>query len=258
MERKTLDFQIKAFDNESGELTGYGNVSGIVDRADEIVERGAYVDLDQLVKDGFSAVGHNWFGLPIGTLEEAREDDKGLFVRIKFHSTREAQDARTVVRERLERGKSVGLSIGYDVLESKRETRDGKEVRILSKIRVFEVSVVTIPANQESLVVAAKHQNDLSGVTLEKHAETVVSMVEALAKRASDKAAFRQSEGRDLSETQKSRIAELVTQLGAASDSLSSLIADEKALDDNADVERRMEELRTLEAQFILRGIGTL
>lgn len=256
MDRKTLNFEIKAFDDEAGELTGYGNVSGIVDRADEIVERNAYVELDQLVKDGFSAVGHNWWGLPIGTLEEAREDDKGLFVRIKFHSTREAQDARTVVKERLERGKSVGLSIGYDVLESLWETRNGQQVRILKKIRVFEVSIVTIPANQESLVAAAKDKyNDLGGVPLDKHAETVVSVVEALAKRASDKAAFRKGEGRELSDAQKSRIGELITRLCAASESLSALLAEEKAIDDDAE-SKRQEELRALEAEFLIRAIG--
>lgn len=247
MEHKLLSFEIKAFNDDTGELSGYANVSGVLDRQDEIVEPGAYADLESLVKDGFSAVGHNSWNLPIGTIEEAREDSKGLFVRIKFHSTGEAQAARTVVKERFDRGKSVGLSIGYDVLESARETRDGVEIRILKKIKVWEVSIVTVPANQESLVVAAKQINDLSGVPLEKHAQTVVSVVEALVKRAKDKSVFRQAENRDLSDAQKAQLSELQIKLGELSQMLSALCTDKDA---EAEKQQRLDEARELEARF--------
>ncbi len=155
LEYKNMPIELKAL-TEVGELEGYCSVKHNVDRVGDVIEDGAYVDLDSLVKDGFGAISHNWYGLPIGTVEEARETDKGLYFKMQFHSHPEAQAARTVVKERFERGKSVLLSIGYEVIDSAYETRDGREVRVLKKIKVYEPSIVTVPANPKALATGVK------------------------------------------------------------------------------------------------------
>lgn len=210
-----------------GELEGYGNVSGILDRAEEIVEAGAYGDLVGFEVHGFGGVGHDWM-LPIGTIEEAREDSKGLWVRIKFHTTTRAQEVRTVVRERLERGKTVGLSIGYRVLEDAIETRDGKQVRILKKIELFEVSVVTVPANPESLVAAAKSRS-VAGRGVAENAAALVADAEQFVSYLKFRVSERKAENRNLSANERKAVEAARDALRGAVDALNELIASEPA-----------------------------
>lgn len=140
-------------DDGAGEIAGYASTFGNFDDVGERVIKGAFAaHLPAFLKDGFIAVGHNWSTLPIATPIEANEDEHGLFVRAAFHSTPDAQHARTVIRERLERGKSVKLSIGYEVLADD-YTDEG---RLLKDVRLFEWSYVTVPANQMASVTGVK------------------------------------------------------------------------------------------------------
>lgn len=151
IERATYEIKQAEID-EAGVLTGYASVKQVRDRAGDEIAPGAYLNLASLVEEGFGAVGHDLSRLPIATIEEATEDAHGLKVRMKFHTTDEAQAARTVVRERLERGKSVGLSIGYIVRSAER----GRRGRRLTGIEVREVSIVTRPANPLAVVTSVK------------------------------------------------------------------------------------------------------
>lgn len=209
MDRK-LYLLSKAEVTEAGELTGYANVKGNIDRAGEVVADGAYRSLDHLVKDGFGAIGHDCWGLPIATIEEAREDEVGLYFRMAFHSTEDAQEARKVCQERIARGKSVGISIGYRVLEDAMETRDGKQVRVLKAIEVHEISIVTIPANPLAMAGGVKGV----GTPLDDQVEALLDGVEDLANRLAD---IKNLRGR-LSQTrldQAKRLADALTKIGA-------------------------------------------
>lgn len=200
LERLSLEF--KGAFSDSGELEGYASVTGIVDRDGEIVAKGAFADVSAFVQAGFFAVGHDWTGLPIGTVEDAREDDNGLYVRLAFHSTPEAQAARTVAMERLARGKSVGLSIGFRSLEDRWETVEGKSRRIIAKAEVYEVSLVPIPANPLANATSVK------SMSLADEAEEVVILARRLAERARAVARLRREQGKSLSAERVEQIRE--------------------------------------------------
>lgn len=150
-----LHYEFKgAFVSEEGELTGYASISRNTDRGNEVIEPGAYKNLDAFIQDGFGAMSHDW-STYIATVEDAREDDKGLYVRLKFHTTTEAQSVRRIVSERLERGKSVGMSIGYRVID---DYYDAKGVRHLTAIELFEASIAPVPMNPIALVASVKSE----------------------------------------------------------------------------------------------------
>jgi hypothetical protein len=137
---------------EHGSFGGYGSVFGIVDRASEIVDAGAFADtLATFRKEGLILWNHDR-ARPVAIPVEAREDRFGLWLRCNFHSTQDAQDARTIVSERLAAGFSYGLSIGYRVL------RDAyiSGIRHLVEIELLEVSLVSVPALQVATVGAVK------------------------------------------------------------------------------------------------------
>jgi HK97 family phage prohead protease len=152
--KECIDGDFKILDDGPyGSFSGYASVFGNTDRQNEIVLPGAFSKtLPAFLKDGFGALNHDWSSLPIATISEAREDARGLYVKGEFHSTPDAQAARTIVRERLERGKSVGLSIGYKVTDD--EFKEGS--RHLKEVDLFEVSLVSVPANAEAGVQAIK------------------------------------------------------------------------------------------------------
>lgn len=171
--------QVKLANDGHGFITGYASTFGNFDDVGERVVKGAFLpSLLSFMTDGFVAVGHDWSSLPIATPVEASEDDHGLFVKAEFHSTADAQDARTVIRERLERGKSVKLSIGYEVIDDER-TQEG---RLLKNIKLHEWSYVTVPANSMAAVTDAKGQPRF-GLPLDTHVDAVLSSAEALLDR---------------------------------------------------------------------------
>ncbi len=138
-------------------LTGYGSVFGNVDLDKDIIDHGAFADdLAEFLADGFLGWMHDWgdsSGPPVGYFLEATEDDHGLFLSARFHSTANADQVRVWAQERLAAGKSVGLSIGFRILGWE---RDAAGLRHITKAKLYEVSVVTVPANPKAQVTGIK------------------------------------------------------------------------------------------------------
>lgn len=154
LERKV--FEIKALTDSNGMLEGYAAVTGNIDQGGDVILPGAFTNIQEFIQKGFITFNHDWDDKPIGMVIEAREDDRGLFIKIAFHDTSDAQECRKIVLERVAAGKFVGLSIGYLTVESSWETREGEEVRILKAVKLFETAITITPMNEEATVTAAK------------------------------------------------------------------------------------------------------
>lgn len=168
-----------------GTLTGVASVMGNLDSADDVIFPGAYsACLPEFRQSGFVAVGHEWDELPVAIPTMIEERGTALYAECRFHSTDEAQAARTVCQERLAAGLSVGLSVGflcspedcmvfpdgrsllafaqangYDLsLFDKPSILAHKEWcrAILRVARLVEYSIVPIPANGKAQAIAAK------------------------------------------------------------------------------------------------------
>ena len=155
MEFKQFEFEVKKV-GERGVLEGYASVKNQVDAYGDVVLDGAYANLAEFVREGFVSFGHDHAGMPIGFVESAREDEYGLFVSMKFHGTAVAQEAWKVAAERMEAGRSVGLSIGYLPVSWRYEERDGRRVRLLESVDLKEFSLVTMPAARSAVATGVK------------------------------------------------------------------------------------------------------
>ena len=206
LEFKSAAAEFKFFDEGPGGFTGYASVFGNVDSYGDVVMPGAYAEsIPVFLRDGFIAIGHDWGSLAVGYATEAVEDSYGLKLTTAFHSTKEAQDARTVIRERSAAGKSTGLSIGYMVPAGGRKSRDDG-VSELHKIDLREVSIVTVPANRAALVTGSKSESR-AGLPFLEHSDAVRAAVEEFVIRAKAIAELRVKEGRVLSTATRARIA---------------------------------------------------
>lgn len=158
MEKKTFEF--KGSVGDAGTIEGYGAVTGNIDSYNDVIVPGAFKNLSEFVDKGSLLVGHDWGSFGVGTIDSAQEQPNGLFFKATFHSDDAAQVVRNRVTERMSRGKFVGLSIGYQTLESETGQKDGENVRYIKALNVFEISLVTVPANPQAGVTSAKSFED--------------------------------------------------------------------------------------------------
>lgn len=154
-ETKSFDLAVKEV-GDDGTFAMYAAIFGNVDRGGDVIEPGAFTNLDEFVKSGTILLNHRQDKAPIGLPLSAEQDTTGLKVTGRFHATPEAQAVRTIARERLEAGKEVQASIGYVADDYRLEQRGRQTVRVLEGVRVYEASIVNVAMNPKAGVVSAK------------------------------------------------------------------------------------------------------
>lgn len=146
-------FEIKSV-SEDGTFEGYGSVFGVVDSYKEIVERGAFAESlsDWNQKKRMPALlWQHRSGEPVGVWSFMQEDDVGLRVHGKL-ALKTARGAEAY--ELLQMRAISGLSIGYVTREDSYDKVTG--IRSLKKLDLWEVSLVTFPANDAARVSTVK------------------------------------------------------------------------------------------------------
>lgn len=127
------------------------------DEAYETIERGAFEG--QTTRDVRALVNHDStlvLGRTTAGTLELREDERGLWGRITINQA--DQDAVNLY-ERVKRGDVSQCSFGFDILEQDVEYReDGPTVWHIRKVKLYEVSVVTFPAYEDTAVEARKRE----------------------------------------------------------------------------------------------------
>lgn len=164
MEKKSLSLREVKFapptdDTSVREFSGYGAVFGNVDSYDDIIAPGAFAaSIAEHKAAGTMPVmlwNHDAMAMPIGVWTSFEEDDYGLKMSGAFLDTVAGRDAYMIAKA----GAVTGLSIGYIVTASEIEKRDGKTVRVITEVKLIEVSLVTFPANDLARVDDVKSQN---------------------------------------------------------------------------------------------------
>lgn len=162
MERLYKSFELKAGDN--GIVEGYASTwTKTPDSYGDIVIKGAFTETLKKRK----ATGHPFplcfnhdFDQIIGAVAEAEEDDFGLKIKASFLNTALAQEKRELVKE----GIVWQFSFAYSVLGSEEPTAEEKKQGIfqkLTKLDLYEVSLVPVPANQTAIVTEIKNDSEV-------------------------------------------------------------------------------------------------
>lgn len=161
-ERLEAHFEIKTISTTDGTFSGYASIFGNVDQQNEIVAKGAFVkSLTELAKKK-SRPAMLWMHdprKPIGVWKSIKEDDNGLLVEGQL--SLETQLGREAY-ELLKMGALKGMSIGFQVLNS---TIDAvRKARVLTEVKLFEISIVTFPANEEANVESVKTERNFKSI----------------------------------------------------------------------------------------------
>lgn len=153
-QRLDIPLTIKSV-SDSGEFEGYGSVFGVKDSYSDIVVRGAFEkSLAAWAEKGRlpAMLWQHKISEPIGVYTEMREDETGLY--LKGRLLIEGDDLARRAHAHMKAGSLSGLSIGY-VLDDCEYDKE-KEAFILKQIDLWEVSLVTFPANDEARISNVK------------------------------------------------------------------------------------------------------
>lgn len=174
LNKKRLDipFEIKSI-SDSGAFTGYGSVFGVKDSYSDIVIKGAFTNsLNQWKEKGRlpALLWQHKMDEPIGYYTKMVEDDNGLYVEGQLLIDDDPLAKRAYAHMK---AKSLsGLSIGYVLNDYDYDSEKG--AFILRDIDLWEVSVVTFPANDEARIDNVKSIFESGDIPPPKEIERVL------------------------------------------------------------------------------------
>ncbi|MER2519739.1 MAG: HK97 family phage prohead protease [Bdellovibrionales bacterium] len=163
IQHRTCAMQVKALGGD-GVFSGYASVFGALDLQNEIVAPGAFAHSLKSWRRQNRSPAMLWMHdptLPIGLWQSVHEDQNGLAVegRLALRTQKGAE-----AYELLKMGALTGLSIGYRVVVSRIDSKT--KARVLSEVDLFEVSLVTFPANEAARVSDVKSPREMVDLPL--------------------------------------------------------------------------------------------
>lgn len=131
-----------------------GTASSIsVDRDDERMSENALnMMAEDIKKEGVNLFGnheHNWENI-LGGIDEAESTGKDLSIGINLNKSN--PKCNQLMGTLNTKGVKVGLSVGGNVVSDRTEYDrvKGKKIKVLDKVKIYEVSIVGIPSNADS------------------------------------------------------------------------------------------------------------
>jgi len=180
-EYKSLPFELsKKEEGESPEYTfeGYASVFGNIDSGKDRIVKGAFSEtLEDRGKRSIKVLYQHDMTAPIGVVEEAYEDDRGLYVKGKITPTTQGKDAWLLMKDNV----INEMSIGFIVKESDVIREDKGLVREIKRVDLFEVSPVTWGMNSETEITDTKSEE------IEKKTFDIEEAFEDISKKINDK-----------------------------------------------------------------------
>lgn len=147
--------EIKSISDKNGKFYGYASVFNVKDSYDDIILNGAFKDsLESKNINDIKLLWQHKKDKIIGKFNIIREDSVGLYVEGELENiNNENINIYSYIKNRF----INGLSIGYRVKDA---SFDNKGCRILKKVDLIEISLVSSPANKYSEITYCKSVKD--------------------------------------------------------------------------------------------------
>lgn len=160
IEHIDVAFEVKQIDDSDDEFfrfEGLASTFGNVDLVNDIVVRGAFKD--SLVERTPVILWQHKSDSPLGMPEDIRETEQGLFLKAKLPKADTFVAGRVIPQIKV--GSISTMSIGFRTVE--RDFND-EGIRLLKKVDLLEVSLVTFPANELAKVTGFKTVNEATAI----------------------------------------------------------------------------------------------
>ena len=144
-----LEVETKAIGHR-GIIKGFGSTYDVDEGGDKILPGAFMDDIDKFAVNPMMLFSHQ-MNMILGKWTAFEEQAKGLYLEGEINlKTQLGKDTYRLIGD----NDFKGLSIGYSIL--KRAYDDENEILELMKLRLWEVSVVAIPMNQNAWITATK------------------------------------------------------------------------------------------------------
>jgi hypothetical protein len=153
IERRTVpvEFRVDKGEGDKRKIKGHAAVfNSIADLGwfKEMVQPGAFKD--SIIVDDIRALFNHDANYVLGRNKPGTlilaEDERGLAVDIEPPGTQWANDLITS----MERGDVSQMSFGFETIDASWDVIDTEEVRVLKRVKLWDVSVVTFPAYDQT------------------------------------------------------------------------------------------------------------
>ena len=153
-ERKfmTVPFDIKRLHEDKGMFTfeGFASTFGNTDLDDDIIDLGAFKK--SLAKRIPKLLWQHSMDEPLGVFNSIEEQEPGLFIKAQMPLSDTFVSGRVIPQIKI--GSITSMSIGFRVIEAtfNRDTN----IRNIHEVELFEISLVSIPANPQAVITTFK------------------------------------------------------------------------------------------------------
>lgn len=150
MQYKSTPTAVKNIDPETGIFEAYVSVFDNVDSYGDIVRKGAFAQTLKDWEEKGAPIPVLWShrtddpDMNIGHVLDAKEDDKGLWVRAQLDM--DSPKGQTVYRL-MKGGRVREFSFAYSVLDGSPEKKDGQSFYEIRKVSLYEVGPTPVGAN---------------------------------------------------------------------------------------------------------------
>jgi len=138
---------------------GYGSTFGNIDRDDEMMVAGCF--REHIASQTPALLWQHQMSEPLGVYTVVREDGKGLYVEGQMPMDDDFVRGRVVPQ--MKAGSVKTMSIGFTVDEYAYDKEN--DIIKFTKVKVWEISLVTIPANAQAMITEMKSLEEAENIT---------------------------------------------------------------------------------------------
>lgn len=175
LQRRTVEIRA---DSDAAGISGYASHFNSIDSYGTAVKKGAFAKTISERGSRIPVLHNHWADTVIGMPTELKEDDTGLWFSAEIvEETSAGKDVMALLR----RGVPLGMSFGFETLKSRpveegdnldwsqapewfKNPENKDDVRVIEEVRLWEISVVTFPANEMATIDSVRQREQVDAL----------------------------------------------------------------------------------------------
>ncbi|KJV76708.1 HK97 family phage prohead protease [Orientia tsutsugamushi] len=164
---------IKAVNHDNVIISGYATVFNLVDSSGDYILKGAFKNIHHRYLSDIKLLWQHNIASPIGLITNIEEDEYGVRVDASINQhIQKGKEATALIQQ----GVINNFSIGFTI-EDSGYNRNGN--RIIKSALLWEVSLVTFPANKHAKIRNFKHTSPYDVISSNQLVTILNSLIEA-------------------------------------------------------------------------------
>lgn len=163
--RAKIDAKSISDDGEYATFKGYASTFGNEDSYGDVIERGAFTKTASEANGSLPMLWQHDTDEVIGTYPAMAENQQGLEVEGQIVlATQRGREAYALLKA----GAIKSMSIGFTIPDGKADYDQEQQVRRIREVRLWEISLVTFPANAKAAITQVKRREAVGDDMVER------------------------------------------------------------------------------------------